>query len=375
MTGTCVVDLDAVRANTERVRATAGAEVMSVVKADGYGHGAVPCALAALAGGATWLGVATLDEALALRAAGITAPVLALLTVTVDAPVAAAVAQGIDLPAGSPLEVALAVAAAQEVGRPARLHLELDTGMSRGGARPGGEWEDLVTAALKAQAGGEVQVVGAWSHLVEDDPHHPTTSAQAAAFLDGLATAGRLGLGPVLRHLGKSTSALARGDLGFDLVRCGLATYGLSPVDDRTAQQLGLRAAMTLRAPVALTKRVPAGTGVGYGHRHTTARATGLALVPLGYADGIPRAAADRAEVLLGGARRRIAGTVCMDQLVVEVGDDAVEVGEPVLLFGPGDQGEPTAQEWAQAAGTISYEIVTRVGARVPRCHVGTAGR
>jgi len=375
VTGTCVVDLDAVRANTERVRATAGAEVMSVVKADAYGHGAVPCARAALAGGATWLGVATIEEALALRAAGISAPVLALLTVTAGAPVGPAVAAGVDLPAGSPREVTLAAAAAQEAGRPARLHLELDTGMSRGGARTGPDWEDLVTAALKAQAGGEVEVVGAWSHLVEDDPHHPTTSAQAAAFLDGLATAGRLGLGPVLRHLGKSTSALARGDLGFDLVRCGLATYGLSPVDDRTAAELGLRAAMTLRAPVALTKRVPAGTGVGYGHRHTTDRETGLALVPLGYADGIPRAAADRAEVLLGGARRRIAGTVCMDQLVVEVGDDAVEVGEPVLLFGPGDQGEPTAQEWAQAAGTISYEIVTRVGARVPRCHVGTAGR
>jgi alanine racemase len=269
------------------------------------------------------------------------------------------------------------VAAAAEAGRPARVHLKVDTGLSRGGARLGQDWQDLVEAAAKAQAGGSLDVVGICSHLVHaDSPNHPTTDAQVAGFREALGVAQRFGLRPEVRHLANSAATLTRPDARFDLVRPGLAVYGLSPVPDvAPSAVLGLRPAMTLRGRIALAKRVPPGTGVSYGHVHTTRRETTLALVPFGYADGVPRAATGRGQVLIGGRRRPIEGRVCMDQLVVEVGDDAVGPGDDVIVFGPGDAGEPTAQEWAEWLGTISYEVVTGVGGRVPRVPVGRAGR
>jgi alanine racemase len=183
----------------------------------------------------------------------------------------------------------------------------------------------------------------------------------------------RAGLRPEVRHIANSAATLTAPDTHFDLVRPGLAVYGLSPAPELgSPAELGLRPAMTLAAAVAHTKRVPAGSGVSYVHRYVTERETSLALVPLGYADGIPRNATSTAQVQVGGARRTIAGTVCMDQFVVDVGDDDVRPGDEVLLFGPGDSGEPTAQDWADLLGTINYEIVTRIGARVPRTYVGT---
>jgi alanine racemase len=366
------VDLDAIRDNVARLGAGTSAAVMAVVKGDGYGHGIVPSAHAALDGGATWLGVCTLGEALTLREAGIGAPVLAWLLAP-GLPLHEGVAAGIDLGAAGVTMIAELATAARRAGRPARVHLKIDTGLSRGGATPD-EWPALVEAAAKAQADGTVEVVGAWSHFVyADAPGHPTIDRQLAVFHEGIEVAERLGVRPRLRHIANSAATLTRPDTHFELVRPGIAVYGLSPVP---GEQYGLRRAMTARARVTLTKRVPAGTGVSYGHTHTTERETTLAIVPLGYADGVPRHASNAGPVGLGGKVRTVTGRVCMDQIVVDCGDDPVVAGDVATLFGPGGPGEPTADDWAEAVGTINYEIVTRFGSlRVARVYDGAAVR
>ena len=340
---------------------------MAVVKADGYGHGLLPSARAVLAGGAQWLGVAFLEEALALRAGGIDAPVLAWLF-SPDEDLAAPVAAGVDLGVYDEAELAAVQAAAVSTGRTARVHLKVDTGLSRGGARPEA-WPQLCRAAAEADG---VEVVGVWSHLASADagPGHPVTASQAAVFAQALEAAARAGVRPQVRHLANSAATLTAPATHYDLVRPGVSLYGLSPVP-RTGgpADFGLRPAMTLASRVALTKRVPAGSGVSYLHRYTTTGDTTLALVPLGYADGVPRAGTGVLPVQLAGRRRTVAGTVCMDQFVLDVGEDEVTAGDEVLLFGPGDAGEPTAQDWADVLGTIDYEIVTRVGVRVPRTY------
>ena len=371
------VDLDAIAANVGRLRAGTTAEVMAVVKGDGYGHGLVPSARAALRGGASWLGVATLGEALTLRDADVRAPILAWL-IAPGQPLDPAVEATVDLSAASLGLLAEIVAAARRTGRTARVHLKLDTGLARGGASAA-EWPALCEAAAGAAAEGAIDVVGVWSHLVHADvPDHATTDAQLAAFIDGLKVAAGLGITPAYRHIANSAATLTRPDAHFDLVRPGIACYGLSPVKGGTVggadENFGLRRAMTVRARVILAKRVPAGQGVSYGHTYTTSRETTLALVPLGYADGIPRAASNRAPVRVAGANRPIAGRVCMDQIVLDCGDDEVHAGDEAVLFGPGDDGEPTADDWAAAVDTINYEIVTRFGSlRVPRVYVGGA--
>jgi alanine racemase len=283
------------------------------------------------------------------------------------------VSAAVDLGVYSVAELDAAAAAAAATGVVARVQLKVDTGLSRGGAQPA-QWPELCESAAKAEADGSVKVTGVWSHFAFADggPDHPTNSRQTAVFLEALEVAAAAGLQPEVRHLANSAATLTAPATHFDLVRPGLAVYGLSPVPQLgTPAEFGLRPAMTLLSTVALTKSVPAGAGVSYLHRYITDEATTLALVPLGYADGIPRNATNLAEVQLGGRRRTIAGTVCMDQIVLDVGADDVAAGDEVLLFGPGDRGEPTVQEWADRLGTINYEIVTRVGARVPRTYVG----
>jgi len=363
------VDLDAIRDNVSRLCSSApSAQLMAVVKADGYGHGLLPSARAALDGGATWLGVSALEEALALRAGGITVPVLSWLN-SPGEPLHDAVAADVDLSVSSFWALEEVVAAAQRAGRPARVHLKVDTGLSRNGASEA-QWPDLVTATAKAEVSGEVSAVGLWSHFAyADDPGHPTIAAQIARFGGALEVASRAGLRPQVRHLANSAATLTLPASHFDLVRPGIAVYGLSPVPQ--VSTYGLRPAMTVRGRVALAKDVPSGAGVSYGHRYTTDKSTRLALIPLGYADGVPRAATNTAEIWLAGRRRRISGTVCMDQFVVDVGADRVAAGDEYVLFGPGDRGEPTAYDWADALDTISYEIVSRIGVRVPRTYTG----
>ncbi|MCW2599155.1 MAG: alanine racemase [Frankiales bacterium] len=373
MRSAACVDLDAIRDNVAVLTERAGrAQVMAVVKADGYGHGLLPSARAAVRGGATWLGVAFLEEALAVRAAGLDTPVLAWLF-TPSEDLAPAVAAGVDLGVYDLAELGRAQAAAEQTGRVARLHLKADTGLSRGGA-PRDLWPELCQAAAKAEAEGSVRVTGLWSHFAFADggPDHPVNNRQTAVFAEALDVATAQGLQPEVRHLANSAATLTAPATHYDLVRPGLAVYGLSPVPQLgSPRDFGLRPAMTLRSRVALTKRVPEGSGVSYLHRYVTSCETTLALIPMGYGDGIPRAATNAAEVLLAGRRRRIAGTVSMDQFVVDVGDDEVFADDEVVLFGSGDAGEPTAEDWARAVGTIDYEIVTRVGGRVPREYVG----
>jgi len=362
-----LVDLGAITGNVaalcEQVR---GSQVMAVVKADGYGHGMVPAARAAQAGGASWLGVADLVEAVALRQAGITGPVLCLMTFGDPAE---AIGREVDVTAGSVAFVAKVEAAAVAAGTPARLHLKADTGLSRGGATPA-DWPAVVETALAAQARGAVRVVGLWSHFAcADIPGHPSVAAQLAAFADAVVSAEKAGVTPEVRHIANTAAALTVPESRLDLVRFGGACYGLSTLPGGAPSWL--RPAMTLRARLAMVKRVPAGVGVSYGHRYVTSRETTLGLVPLGYADGVPRTATGQRLVSARGRRWPIAGTVCMDQFVVDFGDEPAAAGDEVVLFGPGDDGEPTAQEWGETLGTISYEVATGVGARVPRTYPG----
>lgn len=366
-----VVDLAAVRHNVEVLRRSAapGAELMAVVKSDGYAHGAVPVASAALRAGASWLGVCTLDEALELRAAGITARVLSWLHVP-DEDFAAAVAADVDLSVSSRAHLAAVLAGARAAGRPVRLHLKIDTGLSRNGAAAA-DWPDLLDDAAKAVADGHAEVVAVWSHLAHaDDPTHPTLDRQAQRLNAAWQAARERGLHPI-RHLANSAATLARPDLHFDLVRPGIAVYGLHPMGGAGP----LRPAMTLRARVALVKRVPAGEGVSYGHEWTTPADTTLALLPVGYADGVPRALNrhGRMTVQLAGRRRPVVGRICMDQIVVDCGDDDVRAGDTATLFGPGTDGGPTAQDWADELGTINYEVVTNVHGRSRVTHVNGA--
>jgi alanine racemase len=374
-----VVDLDAVRDNVVALRGHAGGTpLMAVVKADGYGHGMVPVARAALDGGADWLGVAQLGEALALRAAGIQAPVLAWLAVPGDR-FAEAVVAGVDLGISAPWALDEVVAAVRRTGVPARVQLKIDTGLGRNGCLPA-DLPGLLDAALCAQAEGLLRLVGVFSHLAcADTPAHPSVPAQVTAFEDVVAAVERAGAALELRHLANSAATVAVPSSRFDLVRPGIAVYGLSPCPETAgSDRLGLRPAMTLLGRVALVKRVGAGQGVSYGLTHVTDGPSTLALIPVGYGDGLPRHAGGVGPVLLNGRRARIAGRVCMDQVVLDLGapdaqapDAQAREGDVAVLFGPGTHGEPTAQDWADAAGTISYEIVTRLGGRVPRSYLG----
>ncbi len=367
------VDLDAIAANVRSLAGFApGAGVLAVVKADAYGHGLVPCARAAQAGGAAWLGVAVLEEALALRAAGVTGPILCWLAAPGE-DLDAALAVDVDLSADSRWQLDEILAAVARTGRTARVHLKIDTGMGRAGATFA-DWPDLVDAAGREVAAGAVEVIGIWSHLAcADEPEHPSVAAQIEAFRDAVAVAERAGLRPQLRHLSNSAGTVALPAAHFDLVRPGIAVYGYSPAPALgDSAHFGLRPAMTLAARLAHVKQVPAGHGVSYGHTYVTQRQTTLGLVPVGYADGIPRSASNRGPVQVGGVRRQIAGRVCMDQFVVDLGEDPAVPGDEVLVFGPGDTGEPTVADWADLLGTISYEIVTGIGGRIPRVHLGS---
>jgi alanine racemase len=371
------VDLTAVRDNVAELRRHArAADVLAVVKADGYGHGLVPSARAALAGGATWLGTAVLAEALQLRAADVPGRILAWLAAPGER-WGEAIAADIDVSAAAVWAVDEIAAAARDLGRAARLHLKVDSGLGRSGATVP-DWPGLVDAALKAEVEGVVEVVGLWSHFaIADEPSHPTVARQLAVFTDAVGFAEARGVRPEVRHLANSAATLTLPRTHFDLVRPGLAVYGLSPVPAQaTAADLGLRPAMSVRARLSLVKRVAAGQGVSYGHAYVTDRTTSLGLVPLGYADGVPRHASSGegsrgAPVLAAGRPRPVAGRVCMDQFVIDLGDDAAQAGDEVVLFGDASAGEPTAQDWADACGTISYEIVTRFGPRLPRHYVG----
>lgn len=363
-----VVDLGAIRENVATLRREIGTEhLIAVVKANAYGHGAVQVARAALAGGADRLGVADLAEALELREAGITAPVLAWLH-DADPDFDAALGAGIEVGISSLAQLHAAASAGERAGHPAVVHLKLDTGLSRNGIAPDA-WASAVRAARAAEKAGAVRIAGVFSHLSGTDA--ASDLAQADALDGGLAEASRAGLDPEFVHLAASGAALTLPRTRYNTVRLGIAIYGVSPLPDREPQEFGLRPAMTLRSRVVAVRRVAQGQGVSYGHTYRAPRETTLALVPVGYADGVPRQASGRADVWLAGARHPIAGRVAMDQIVIAVGDAEVSVGDEVVLFGDPRTGAPSAEDWARAADTIGYEIVTRLGRRVTRRYVG----
>ncbi|MER6417489.1 alanine racemase [Streptomyces sp. NPDC001137] len=366
------IDLAALRANVRTLRALApGAALMAVVKSDAYGHGAVPCARAAVAAGAAWLGTATPEEALALRAAGLPGRIMCWLW-TPGGPWQEAVEADIDVSVSAMWALEEVSAAARAAGIPARVQLKADTGLGRGGCQPGEDWAELVTAALRAEAEGTLRITGLWSHFAcADEPGHPSIDLQLTRFREMLAYAEGQGVRPEVRHIANSPATLTLPEAHFDLVRTGIALYGISPSPELgSPADFGLRPVMTLSASLALVKHVPGGHGVSYGHHYVTPGATTLGLVPVGYADGVPRHASGTGPVLVGGKWRTVAGRVAMDQFVVDLGGDEPAAGSEAVLFGPGDRGEPTAEDWAQAAGTIAYEIVTRIGTRVPRVYV-----
>ncbi|CAM5705470.1 Alanine racemase OS=Streptomyces tendae OX=1932 GN=alr PE=3 SV=1 [Streptomyces tendae] len=370
------IDLAALRANVRALRERApGAAFMAVVKADGYGHGALRCARAAVDAGASWVGTATPQEALALRSAEAGLPddlrIMCWLW-TPGGPWREAVEARLDVSVSALWALEEVTGAARAAGIPARVQLKADTGLGRGGCQPGADWEELVGAALRAEAEGALRVTGLWSHFAcADEPGHPSIAAQLTRFREMTAYAERRGLRPEVRHIANSPATLTLPETHFDLVRPGIAMYGVSPSPEiGVPADFGLRPVMTLAASLALVKQVPGGHGVSYGHHYTTPGETTLGLVPLGYADGVPRHASSTGPVLVGGKWRTVAGRIAMDQFVVDLNGDRPEPGAEAVLFGPGDRGEPTAEDWAQAAGTIGYEIVTRIGSRVPRVYV-----
>ncbi len=363
-----VVDLAAIRHNVRVLRATTGGQLIAIVKADGYGHGLVESARAAREGGAEWIGAATLDEAVALRHAGDEGRLLCWLTVPGES-YDEAVALDIDVTAYSLAALDAIAAAAATAGRMARVQLKVDTGLSRGGV-PAAEWSEVVARAREGELAGSWRITGVWSHFAcSDEPDHPANDLQESRFNVALAEAEQAGLRPEIRHLANSAAALLRPSSRYDAVRCGIAIYGLDPAPGHTSD-LGLRPAMTVRARLAMVKRVAAGDAVSYGHTWTAEQPTSIGLVPVGYGDGVPRHASNAAQVAVGGKRRPIRGRICMDQFVVDLDGDLPDGGAEVVLFGPPVDGQPTAQDWAEAAGTINYEIVTRIGGRMARRYV-----
>ncbi|MBA4608066.1 alanine racemase [Aeromicrobium sp. Marseille-Q0843] len=360
-----VIDLDQYRANLAALRAHApGALQMAVVKANAYGHGMVPVARAARQASVDWLGVATPAEALELRAAGDHGPLLCWLAVP-GAPFTELIGADVEMTA-SGVDQLEAIAAAGD--RP-RVQLKVDTGLSRNGAF-GPHWDDLVAAAARMQAAGRIEVTGVWSHFASaDEPEHPANDHQEAVFRAAVDQLAAAGVHPALRHLANSAAAVTRPSSHFDLVRLGIATYGIAP--DPAVPVPDVRPILTARTVLANVKRVPAGSSVSYGWRWSADRETTLGLVPVGYGEGIHRTASNRAQVGFAGGRAPVRGTICMDQLVVDLGDRPARIGDPVTVFGPGDDGEPTAQDWADAAGTIAYEIVTRLAGRWSRTYRG----
>jgi len=354
------IDMDAIADNTRHFRRLTGVDVIAIVKANAYGHGAAASAVAALSGGATRLGVAEIAEALDLRRAGINAPIIAWL----HAP-----GQRFDEAAANRIELGISSfdqleAAGAVPGGGVGVHLKLDTGLSRNGIAPS-DWGRVFAEAARLERIGHIRVVGLFSHVSNTSP---ADDRQALArFEEGVAAAASVGIRPEVRHLAATAAAIDLPETRLDAVRVGVGLYGLSPFDDRSSAELGLRPAMTLRGAVAAVRRVPAGSGVSYGYDHRANHDTTLALVPLGYADGIPRQASGRGPVMINGRRHTVAGRVAMDQLVVDVGDAHVAVGDEVVLFGDPTLGAPSATEWANAASTINYDIVTRIGNRVPR--------
>jgi alanine racemase len=373
-----LIDLGAIRENIKYLMAKSGKPALAVVKADGYGHGLLPVAKSALSAGASWLGVALLEEARVLRQGGISAPIIAWLTPVTD-DFASAISEDIDIAIPSLAHLEAITSAARSLGKCARVHLEVDTGMSRGGAL--NEWNELVRNAKAYQDSGLIKVIGIWSHFARaDEAGHEFNNKQLENFKGAVAEAESVGITPEIIHLSNSAAAINDVDSHFDLLRLGIAIYGLSPDFSHmgSSEKLNLKPAMSIRARIHLVKEIPAGSQVGYGGSAITKVDTKLGVIAMGYSDGIPRSANSSAGVLVGNKRAPIIGRVSMDQFVVDLGrDSSAKAGDWAYIIGsnPSDSytsaSSYTADSWASASATINYEIVTRIAARVKRIYQG----
>jgi alanine racemase len=372
-----VVDLGAIEHNVRVLREHSGpAQLMAVVKADGYGHGATRVARAALAAGAAELGVATVDEALALRADGITAPVLAWLHPP-GLDFGPALLADVEIAVSSVRQLDELLDAVRRTGRTATVTVKVDTGLNRNGVAAA-QYPSMLTALRQAVAEETIRLRGLMSHMVyADQPDNFINDVQAQRFSEMLAQAHDQGVRFEVAHLSNSSATMSRPDLAFDMVRPGIAVYGLSPVPE--LGDMGLIPAMTVKCAVALVKSIRAGEGVSYGHTWIAERDTTVALMPVGYADGVFRSLGGRLDVLINGRRRPGVGRICMDQFLVDLGPGQIDVaeGDEAILFGPGSRGEPTAQDWADLLGTIHYEVVTSPRGRIIRTYreAGTVER
>jgi alanine racemase len=369
-----VVDLGAIAHNVRLLRERAGsAEVMAVVKADGYGHGAAQVGRAAIAAGAAELGVATLAEALALRRDGVTAPVLCWLH-TPGTDFAPALQSDVQLGVSSTRQLSEVLDAVGRTGLAATVTVKVDTGLSRNGVGAA-DFPELLVALRRAASDGAIRLRGIMSHLAfGDDPTNPVNDLQAQRFSEMRSQARDAGVEFEVAHLCNSPAAMTRPDLAFDMVRPGIAVYGQTPIP--AEGDMGLKPAMTLKCAVALIRSLKAGDGVSYGHTWVAKADTTVALIPLGYADGVFRSLGGRIAVLINGRRRPSVGRICMDQFVVDLGPGPVDVseGDEAILFGPGGDGELTALDWAELLGTINYEVVTSPRGRVSRVYVDRTG-
>lgn len=367
-----IIDLDAIASNLDRMRqVAAGAKVCGVVKANAYGHGMVAVAKRLEAEGVDYLGVADLTEALTLRAAGIRTPILAWLH-SHDEDFHAGIAAEIDLGLSTTGQLQRAVAAAKTAGKVARIHIKVDTGLGRNGVTLD-QLPALLTLARAAQDAGDAEVVGIFSHL--SCTSREADLAQIARFEEALAAAAEAGINPTLRHLTASDGTLSYPQAHYDMVRIGVALYGLSPYQDHASADYGLTPAMTATAKVVQVKQVGAGEGVSYGYLYRTPTETNLALVPVGYAEGLPRLATGGASVWVNGSLFGIDSRIAMDQFVLDVGAHAVAPGDTAVLFGDPVKGYPSADQLAIAAQTINYEIVTRMGGRFRRVYLAADER
>jgi alanine racemase len=359
-----LIDLSALSTNVSRLKKVCAVDVLAVVKADAYGHGLVRVAQAAIKAGASYLGVALLEEALTLRENAVEAPILAWL-VSPGSDFDSAISNNIELGVSSLKGLREMSESAKRVGKKALIHLEVDTGMSRGGFLD--EWKELLTEDFS-----QVQVMGVFSHFARaDEPGEKQNTDQLQKFKQMVGELEKIGINPLIKHLSNSAATLKDKDSYFSMVRVGIAMYGLTPdvIHMGTSKDLGLRPVGQLRAKLHLVKEVSKGSPVGYGASAHTTSDTKLGVVAMGYADGIPRIA-QGAGVFVKGKRAPIIGRVSMDQFVVDLGSDSTaKSGDWVIVFGDGSHGEYTADDWGSASSSINYEIVTRIGPRVPRIY------
>jgi len=364
------VNLSAIADNLKLIKSKTDAQVLAVVKADAYGHGLIQVGEAAADAGAEWLGTALLEEGIALRKSGIKIPIISWLT-PLGEDFKTAIDLDVDLSISSIVLLNEVVIAGKSVKKIPRVHIEVDTGMTRGGV--GDDWQIFLTELSKASKSKEIKVVGIWSHFARaDEPDENMNKEQLATFEDRVKSLAMAGINPEFIHIANSAASLVNKSAHKNIIRWGIGLYGLSPDVNNLgdSKSLKLKPAMKLKAKLHLVKSVKAGASVGYGATATTKSGTKLGVVTLGYADGIPRNANNLAGVFVAGMRAPLIGRVSMDQFVVDLGiHSSAKTGDDVIVFGDGSSGEYTADEWAKASGTINYEIVTRIGSRVPRIY------